>query len=144
MTRPRPHPEDDSVYDPRAWIGARSRSVLDTGWFSEAGEQPADVAWRSNDAGIGDRVPLGWLGVRRPWTALNRYVRNPMYTGVFGVFTWRGSNLPLHATPGLCRIPPHCGTTVCRLLRRTHAPPPVRRFVPAISPLRPALDAAAL
>src|SRR6202034_2705960 len=68
----------------------------------------------------------------------------PTYIGVFAVLTWRGSNIPLHATPELRRIPLHPGTTVCRLLRRTHAPPPVRRFVPAISPLRPALDSAAL
>jgi hypothetical protein len=55
-----PHPEDDSVHDPGAWIGARSSSVLDTGWFPEAGQQPAEVAWRSNDAvGIGDLLPLG-------------------------------------------------------------------------------------
>jgi hypothetical protein len=97
---PRHHPEDDSVHDPRAWIGARSSSGLDTGWFSEAGEQPADLAWRSHDAvGIGYLLPLRWefavsgLGTPAPiaptkflvTTALDRYVRNPMYIGVFGV-----------------------------------------------------------
>jgi len=96
-------------------------------------------AWEFAVRGLGTPAPIAPTKFLVT-TALHRYVRNPMYIGVFLVLLGEAGLFRAPLLLCLCSLFLCARGVVRRLLRRAHAPPPVRRIVRAISQLGATLD----